>query len=355
MRGRCLPTWALLGFVVAAGSAETQLAFALATTDQVASPGQPVAETTAEKLAWPEGTLELVNNPLRTTGWEPWINGVSGPAQHYLINVKTVDDTNRLIRKLAAVKSETLCLVLQPGNEVRSVPYVQTFRVGEGAGAVFMVGSWIYLDEQRRAMSAAGRTTTLNSKVAPPTLKLYCGSGAVELAKLEIPDKIAVTLGYEPPPEDVERARNTGATPTIPETLQPRAIAIQEFVKQHNAKRGASARGVPMDVHWERTAEEVWKKYVAVKRMDSEYIPASCWNDEIRRLDPIYVYQHHTNIVVVQKRIGDREREVGIYIINPLASTSSDDGFTLLPAGQKGAAPFVRMRRSEKSQWLRSD
>jgi hypothetical protein len=61
----------------------------------------------------------------------------------------------------------------------------------------------------------------------------------------------------------------------------------------------------------------------------SEEISEKYWTDEIKRLNPIKVYLHGTNIVVVQKTSANKQE--GLYIILMISSyipRSGDDGFT---------------------------
>ena len=47
-----------------------QPASAMSGTSQVAWPGKPVMTVSN----WPEGTMMLVNDPLRLSGWNPWFS-----------------------------------------------------------------------------------------------------------------------------------------------------------------------------------------------------------------------------------------------------------------------------------------
>ena len=66
----------------------------------------------------------------------------------------------------------------------------------------------------------------------------------------------------------------------------------------------------------------------------SDEISKQYWTDEIKRLNPIKVYRHGTNIVVVQKATANRQE--GLYIILMISSyapNSGDDGFTFTDLG----------------------
>lgn len=66
----------------------------------------------------------------------------------------------------------------------------------------------------------------------------------------------------------------------------------------------------------------------------SDEISKQYWTDEIKRLKPIRVYRHRSNIVVVQRASANREE--GLYIsimISSYAPRSGDDGFTFTEIG----------------------
>jgi hypothetical protein len=66
----------------------------------------------------------------------------------------------------------------------------------------------------------------------------------------------------------------------------------------------------------------------------SEEISKKYWTNEIKRLNPIKVYMHRSNFVVVQKTSANKQE--GLYIsmmISSYAPQSGKDGFTLTDLG----------------------
>jgi hypothetical protein len=66
----------------------------------------------------------------------------------------------------------------------------------------------------------------------------------------------------------------------------------------------------------------------------SDEISRQYWTDEIKRLNPIKVYMHRINLVVVQKETA--HKQAGLYIILMISSyapQSGDDGFTFTEIG----------------------
>ena len=95
---------------------------------------------------------------------------------------------------------------------------------------------------------------------------------------------------------------------------------------------------------------QTWAAYSKGERTDSVFIPLSCWSEPIRKLDPLYVYHHRFNIVVVLNRKDGTEE--GIYIQNPVSSFrfmkgQKVDGFELKNTDEKGLTHFVRERKQE--------
>jgi hypothetical protein len=66
----------------------------------------------------------------------------------------------------------------------------------------------------------------------------------------------------------------------------------------------------------------------------SDEIPKEYWTNEIKGLNPIKVYRHKNNIVIVQKESANGQE--GLYIsiiISSYAPRSGDDGFTFKEVG----------------------
>lgn len=54
---------------------------------------------------WPDGAGELVNTASRTSGWNSWFSEWPNDVNQYAFEIESTDDVNRLIEKLAAIKS----------------------------------------------------------------------------------------------------------------------------------------------------------------------------------------------------------------------------------------------------------
>lgn len=154
---------------------------AMSGTSQVASPGKPVAAVTG----WPEGVLDLVNDPLRTDGWNPWFSQMANDVNFYAFKVRDTDDVNRLIQKLMAIKAPKVHVQLNPGSEATYLGYTTVLEKGNGAAAVFFLGNQQVLNDwyQRRK----GKLELKEAPTAePPTLILYAGNLLIDLGRLKI-------------------------------------------------------------------------------------------------------------------------------------------------------------------------
>ena len=183
--------------------------------------------------AWPEGVLELVNDPLRTDGWHPWFSGMPNDVDQFDFNIRSARAVDHLIRKLAAIKADSLRIELDPGKANRRV-------VNEGGGEVgakFRIGNQAILNHwfARLKVDGAGARVhgvhryTKPPTACPPTLTLYVEHAAVELNKLDVPPHVEV----EAQVPKWYRAEHQGDA-----TLR----AIDRFVADHRAKREGAGK-----------------------------------------------------------------------------------------------------------------
>ena len=76
-------------------------------------------------------------------------------------------------------------------------------------------------------------------------------------------------------------------------------------------------------------AQSTFARHVRSGTAESGDISSQFWTDPIRKLNPIRVYKHRANVVVVLKQ--SDELEEGLYIYIPVSSylpRSGDDHFT---------------------------
>jgi len=85
-------------------------------------------------------------------------------------------------------------------------------------------------------------------------------------------------------------------------------------------------------------AHETYIRYIRAvnsgAQKPSVEIAKQYWTDEIKRLKPIRLYRHRSNIVVVQRASANRQEGKYISIIvSSYAPRSGDDGFTFTDIG----------------------
>jgi hypothetical protein len=218
-------------------------------TSIVASPGQPASVSTG----WPEGVGELVNDPARTTGWNSWFTEWPNDVNQYAFEIKTMGDLNRLIQKLAPVKSEVRQIRLSYLKEPQSLGWVTRLPKNNDIPVIFSIGDQSRIDQwYKRVRKPFGRMEFVAVPVAvPPTLTLFVQNDSVNLDQLTIPKEIVVTSGYVPTvfhrfnttiekKREEEAAGKPRSTSTIARiddldpTAQRAADGIRAFLKKHS-------------------------------------------------------------------------------------------------------------------------
>ena len=169
---------------------------AIGGTSRVASKGQPAHIPDS----WPEGVESIVNDPARTIGLNSWFSEWPNDVNQYLYDVKSTDEINRLIKKLASVKTPLkqirLCYLKQPKN----LGWVTSAPKDDNSAVVFSIGDQSRIDQWfkhvRKPFGVMEFTAT--PVAVPPTLTLLVQNQVVELAQLKIPESISVSAGYAP-------------------------------------------------------------------------------------------------------------------------------------------------------------
>jgi len=203
-------------------------------TSMAASAGQPVSATLAEIHGWPEGTLAILNDPLRGDGWNPWFTEWPNDLNHYEMRVKSTEDVQHLIDLLVKIKGSPVQIFLDPRDEPSGLGFTTTLPEGNGIGAMFSIGSqkqidqWYgHLEEAKPGVRKFGGYRLQQPPGArPPTLTLYVGNDAVDLATLRIPAKVEARAGYN------DKYREEHKDDKV---LQE----IEKFVKEHRVKTSA--------------------------------------------------------------------------------------------------------------------
>lgn len=194
-------TRAIAGIVVVAVAGTGTRAMGMASVDHIVSKGQEYSQQLADQWAWPAGTMDLVNDPLRTDGWLPWFSELPNDVNRFQLDLKNTDDANRLIAKLAKVKADRVIVVLSSDD---GPVWLRNWRMrsAEDTAAEFHLGSQKRLDDWFKHLpngKFGAHTYTEAPKAQPPTLTIYVARGVVDLSKLEIPQNVKVekTIGTD--------------------------------------------------------------------------------------------------------------------------------------------------------------
>jgi len=171
-------------------------AFAAGGTSIVATKGQP----THVAPGWPEGVGELVNDASRTSGWNSWFSEWPNDVNQYAFEIESIDDLNRLIDKLATIKSDLRHIRFSHLKEPNGLGWVTRVPEGNGIPVIFSIGNQARIDEWfKRVRKPFGVMEFTATPVAvPPTLTIFVQNDVVILDELKIPDGIDVSVGYVP-------------------------------------------------------------------------------------------------------------------------------------------------------------
>lgn len=165
-------------------------------TDIVATKGQPasVQET------WPKGVAEIVNDPVRTTGWNDWFSEWPNDVNQYALEAQSVEDVNRLIAKLAAVKSDLKEIRLCAMKEPSGFGWLTSVPKGNQIPVMFSIGDQTRLDQwYAHVRKPFGVMEFEACPIAvPPTLTLFVQNPIIDLQRIVIPKELRVLEGYIP-------------------------------------------------------------------------------------------------------------------------------------------------------------
>jgi hypothetical protein len=162
----------------------------------VATKGQPALVSPN----WPEGAGALVNDASRTSGWNSWFSEWPNDVNQYAFEIKSTDDLNRLIERLAAIKSDLRQIRLSHLKEPNGLGWVTRVPEGNGIPVIFSIGDQLQIDQwYKQVRKPFGVMEFTAAPVAvPPTLTIFVQNESIELKDLNIPEGIDVSMGYVP-------------------------------------------------------------------------------------------------------------------------------------------------------------
>ncbi|MDZ4779813.1 MAG: hypothetical protein SGJ19_06135 [Planctomycetia bacterium] len=209
-------------------------------TSTVASAGHEVSPDDA----WPKGVIDLLNDPARTDGWNPWFSEWPNDVCHYGYDVQNIDDVNRLIEKFAKIETEIRQVHLSNKAEPDLLGWVTRAPEKNGIAVLYSAGDQVRVDQwYGHVRKPFGEIEFTGTPVAvPPTLTIFVGNAKIDLAQLKVPAGIEVSAGSVPGPflqwndkrEQMteEQAKQTAARlPKLSEDEQQAQERIKAFLK----------------------------------------------------------------------------------------------------------------------------
>ncbi len=232
----------------------TTTSFAAGGTSVVASKGQSAYVS----KGWPEGAGELANDPARTTGWNDWFSEWPNDVNQYAMEVQSMEDINRLIEKLAAVKAELKQVRLCPLPEPKGLGWVSSVPPGNNIPVMFSIGDQTRMDQwYANVRKPFGVIEFEDCPVAvPPTLTLFVQNPVIDLSKLKIPAGVTVAEGYLPTvfhqpntKQDREQREKSQPPPMkgqpLPPDVQKAHERIQAFIEKRKSASDNAEGEVP--------------------------------------------------------------------------------------------------------------
>ncbi len=218
-------------------------------TSIVATKGSP-AHVSA---GWPEGVGDLVNDPLRTTGWNSWFSEWPNDVNQYAFEVGSTAEVNGLIVKLASIKSEIRQIRLSHLKEPSGLGWTTRLPKGNKIPIIFSIGDQSTIDAWYKSVRKPfGVMEFVAAPTAvPPTLTIFVQHEAIHLDELRIPAGVHVAAGYAPTvfhrfnttdekrrEEEAASEESGGAASSTDEELDRPAQAavaqIEAFLKKRN-------------------------------------------------------------------------------------------------------------------------
>ena len=200
-------------------------------------------------LAMPNQPFSFPQQELRTSGWNSWFSEWPNDVRQYAMEVKTTDDLNRLVEKLAAVKSDVRQIHLSFLKAPNGLGWVTSAPKDNKIPVIFSIGDQSQIDEwyKRVQKPFVVMEFTAAPVAVPPTLTIFVQNEVVDLDKLKIPEGIAVSSGYVPTvfhrsnttiekKQEEEAARMPAAKPLdLDAASQAAGDRIAEFLKKRQA------------------------------------------------------------------------------------------------------------------------
>lgn len=186
----------------------------------------------AAPYEWPEGALEIANDPLRRWGYLVWSTGAPNDRLQFVLGVREDADLQHYVDLMKNVKSLKRQIILVPGHLPLLPGYAAPLDDRARHGVVFEVGSQKVINEwyERLPEVCPGLRRFGNRELQhppeayPPTLVISLSHPNVKLEGLRIPMIIDVKAEIDP-----AFRRETRNEDLIEQ--------VETFVAQHRARQ----------------------------------------------------------------------------------------------------------------------
>ncbi len=78
-----------------------------------ANSGTPVSTSTAERLGWPDGVLDVLNDPSRRDGWNTMAAESANDLHRYELWIESTEELQNLVDRFSKIQSNRLKVALE--------------------------------------------------------------------------------------------------------------------------------------------------------------------------------------------------------------------------------------------------
>jgi hypothetical protein len=172
---------------------------ARAVTQSVCKPGEKLSPEAAGAHGWPEGTLDLVNHPLRHSGWRHFFNTEPADRVNFVFLPRSNRELKALVKQFAKIGGKNGMVILDP-RPCQLHSFVIPIKEELNAAAVLNIGSQKILEHWYAGLPVDFQGNKLHNNAplaaAPtagaPTLTIFAGNEALDLDKMKLPKSVMV-------------------------------------------------------------------------------------------------------------------------------------------------------------------
>lgn len=177
--------------------------YSLSFDDKLISKGQKLTEEYAKAEGWSHELLNLVNDAVRTDGWQLFFSGTPNNTSVFAFKPEREEDIARILKKFRQIKDAGKFIILSPEKEAFVMGYTTALPKGNGISVSLHVSNqkklsfWYKnLPEPKPGVRKYGSTLyEKEPEVSGPFLTVYLGNKLTDLEKLSFPENVKVISG----------------------------------------------------------------------------------------------------------------------------------------------------------------